>query len=25
MIGAGRAPDGGSFEDWSRIAVEGLF
>ena len=25
MIGAARAPDGGSFEDWSRIAVEGLF
>ena len=23
MIGPERAPDGGSFEDWSRIAVEG--
>ncbi len=25
MIGTRRAPDGGSFEDWSRIAVEGIF
>ena len=23
MLGDGRGPDGGSFEDWSRIAVEG--
>jgi predicted NUDIX family phosphoesterase len=25
QIGPGRAPDGGTFEDWSRIVVEGLF
>lgn len=25
LIGPGRAPDGGTFEDWSRIVVEGLF
>jgi len=25
MLGPGRGPDGGTFEDWSRIAVEGLF
>lgn len=25
MIGPGEGPDGGSFEDWSRIAVEGVF
>ena len=25
MLGAGDAPDGGSFEDWSQIAVTGLF
>ena len=25
MTGAGKAPDGGSFEDWSRITIEGLF
>jgi predicted NUDIX family phosphoesterase len=25
MVEPGRGPDGGSFEDWSRIAVRGLF
>lgn len=25
LLGDGRGPDGGSFEDWSRIAVGGLF
>jgi len=25
QIGPGRGPDGGTFEDWSRIVVEGLF
>jgi hypothetical protein len=25
MTGAGQAPDGGSFEDWSRIAVAGIY
>lgn len=25
MVGPGRGPDGGNFEDWSRIAVAGLF
>ncbi len=25
MVGPGDGPDGGSFEDWSRIAVAGLF
>ncbi len=25
MTGQGNAPDGGSFEDWSRIAIEGVF
>ena len=25
MAGPGDAPDGGSFEDWSRIAIEGIF
>jgi len=25
LIGPGRGPDGGTFEDWSRVAVEGLF
>lgn len=25
MTGPGAAPDGGSFEDWSRIAIEGIF
>jgi predicted NUDIX family phosphoesterase len=25
LIGPGNGPDGGTFEDWSRVAVEGLF
>lgn len=25
LLGDGRGPDGGSFEDWSRIAVNGLY
>lgn len=25
MTGQGKAPDGGSFEDWSRIAINGVF
>ena len=25
MMGPGQGPDGGSFEDWSRIAIEGVF